>query len=109
MKITKVFTFHSAHFLPNHPTCGRVHGHSYRLEVTLEGEVRDGVVMDFADIKTLVEKAVLSKLDHTCLNDVIPYPSAENLAMWIWRHLPIQLAYVRVWETETSMVEYDGS
>jgi 6-pyruvoyltetrahydropterin/6-carboxytetrahydropterin synthase len=92
-----------------------MHGHSYRLEITLEGEVRNGVVADFHALKALVESTILSKLDHTCLNDVIAYPSAENIAVWIWdilvmkRPPEIRLDNVRVWETETSMVEYDGS
>src|SRR5262245_10716261 len=51
MKIGILDHIDCAHFLPNHPKCGSLHGHTYRVELIVEGPVRDGMVMDFADLK----------------------------------------------------------
>lgn len=118
MRITQAFTFEAAHRLPNVPEthrCHRMHGHSYRVELRLEGPVdpKSGFVVDFFD----VEKAfgpLLARLDHHCLNEVegLENPTAENIAVWIWNHtkalLP-QLAAVTVYETPQCWAEYDGS
>jgi 6-pyruvoyltetrahydropterin/6-carboxytetrahydropterin synthase len=118
MKVSKTFTFHSAHFLPNHPTCGKMHGHTYKLEVTLEGRNLFGIVADFKTIAVMVEFHVVDKLDHRLLNDILSYPTAENIAQWIWKQVQrnmsrffqdkVKLISVKLWETETSMVEYNG-
>ena len=117
MKITKAFTFEAAHYLPNVPAdhqCHRVHGHSYRVELTLEGPVdpKTGFVVDFFDVKTAFSP-LLRQLDHFCLNDVggLENPTAENIAVWIWQRvkpvLPL-LAGVVVFETASCWVEYNG-
>jgi len=110
--ITKVFTFNSAHSLPNYPGhCKNVHGHTYRLEVTIRGPVNTetGMVMDFYDLKSLVKEHIIKKLDHCYLNDVLPYiPTAENIAIWICRSLQNKvptLYKIKLWETPTSCVE----
>ena len=117
MRLTHAFTFEAAHRLPNVPEthrCYRMHGHSYRVALQLEGSVdpQSGFVADFFD----VEQAFgpwLARLDHHCLNDVdgLQNPTAENIAIWIWTHakasLP-QLASVIVYETPQCWVEYDG-
>ncbi|MDE2163215.1 MAG: 6-carboxytetrahydropterin synthase QueD [Alphaproteobacteria bacterium] len=117
MKIVQAFHFEAAHSLPNVPPghrCARLHGHSYRVELMLEGPVdaKTGFVVDFFDI----EKAfapVLARLDHYCLNDVegLENPTAENIAVWIWQKikpaLP-QLCTVIVHETKDCRAEYDG-
>lgn len=89
MLVTREFTFDSAHFLTNYyGKCERVHGHTYRLQVTLEGKVqKNGLVLDFVVLKRLVKKQVLDKLDHYLLNDVIENPSAERVTMWMWEQL----------------------
>lgn len=90
MKVTKSFTFDAAHALTNyHGACERMHGHTYRLDVTVDGPLdqKTGMVVDFLLLKTVVHEYVLSKLDHTCLNDVLQNPSAELLAVWIWEQL----------------------
>lgn len=108
MLLHKEFTFDSAHYLPNyHGKCEALHGHTYRLRVTLEGEPdQEGMVRDFAEVKTIVQEKVLSKLDHTNLNDVLKNPSAENIALWIWRQLAkdLPLYEIQVCETATSSV-----
>lgn len=118
--LTKTFHFEAAHQLPDHKgKCARLHGHSYRLEVTLRGPIREvpgqsehGMVMDFADVSHCVHNAVLERLDHYNINEVTGiYTTAENLVHWIWDRLievglPETLLYrVRLWETETSYVE----
>lgn len=86
MQITKEFTFDSAHYLTEYRgKCENMHGHTYKLQVTLEGDIqKNGLVIDFVILKRIVTKHVLDKLDHKVLNDVLSNPSAENLAVWIW-------------------------
>ena len=61
----------SAHYLPEHETCGIVHGHTYKIEIVLEGEKQDsGMVMDFYEIKKGVRE-ILKKYDHKLLNDIL--------------------------------------
>ena len=118
--ITKTFHFEAAHHLPEHQgKCARLHGHSYRLEVTLHGPIKDapgtsdhGMVMDFADLSQIVKEAVIEPLDHQDLNTVTGvYTTAENLVHWIWGQLISHglpqrlLRRVRLWETETSFAE----
>lgn len=89
MKVTKSFTFDAAHFLPNYyGKCERMHGHTYQLEVTVEGPIgENGLVIDFVILKKMVKEKVLDKLDHQIINDVMEVPSAENVAVWIWSQL----------------------
>ena len=117
MRITQAFRFEAAHRLPNVPAthrCFRMHGHSYRVELVLEGPVdaHSGFVVDFFDIEATFAP-VLAQLDHHCLNDVagLENPTAENIATWIWNQirprLPL-LRTVRLFETHDSLVEYEG-
>lgn len=89
MFVTKIFTFDAAHKLTNYyGKCERLHGHTYKLEVTLEGDVQsNGMVIDFVVLKRIVKKHVLNKLDHQYLNDVLENPSAERVVLWIWEQL----------------------
>lgn len=89
MLVTKIFTFDAAHNLTNYyGKCERLHGHTYKLEVTLEGEVQgNGMVIDFVVLKRIVKKHVLDQLDHRYLNDVVENPSAERMVTWIWERL----------------------
>lgn len=118
--ITKVFPFEAAHHLCYHKgKCARPHGHSYKLEVSVRGEIKNdpgesdhGMVMDFGDISQIVKETILSRLDHTDLNEVTGiYTTAEFLVHWIWDNLvaggfPDPMLYrMRLWETETGYVE----
>ena len=118
--ITKIFRFESAHHLPGHyGKCARPHGHSYRLEVTIRGPIKDmpgesdhGMVMDFGDLSGTVKNPVLERLDHCDLNEVTGiHTTAENLVHWIWSELTNhglsqELLYrIRLWETESGYVE----
>ena len=86
MKLVKEFHFDSAHFLPNYGgKCKNMHGHTYRVELTVEGPVdqESGMVMDFAELKGYI-KAVEVRFDHKVLNEVMmKIPTAENIAMEI--------------------------
>jgi 6-pyruvoyltetrahydropterin/6-carboxytetrahydropterin synthase len=117
MKITQAFSFEAAHRLPNVPVthrCHRLHGHSYRVELRLEGPVdsKTGFVVDFFDVGH-VFAPLLAELDHNYLNDIdgLANPTAENIAAWIWDRvrprLP-QIAAVVVYETPNCWAEYNG-
>jgi 6-pyruvoyltetrahydropterin/6-carboxytetrahydropterin synthase len=116
-EISKEFTFEAAHRLPNVPEghkCGRLHGHSFRVELNVTGpiEPESGWLMDFADLKTHF-KPLLRCLDHNYLNEIegLENPTSENIARWIWNELrPTvpQLSHVVVRETCTSGCIYRG-
>jgi queuosine biosynthesis protein QueD len=115
--IFREFTFDSAHRLPNLPPehkCTRLHGHTYRVVVTVTGPVdpKLGWVMDFGDIKD-AWRPIDAELDHHYLNEIdgLENPTSENLAAWIWdRLLPTlpQLSSIEVRETCTSGCIYTG-
>lgn len=117
MEIYKEFTFEAAHYLPNVPVshkCGRLHGHSFRVRVYVQGEVdkHSGWIIDFADIKSAFAP-LYEQLDHSYLNEVegLHNPTSENLAVWIWDRLKVSLpllSKVAVHETCTSGCEYRG-
>ncbi len=113
MFISKDFKFDAAHNLVHyHGKCEKLHGHTYRLRVVLEGTPdSEGMIIDFIELKQIVKDKVISRLDHAYINDIIPQPSAENIAVWIWREIEdsvrrdnCKLYEVHVWETETSCV-----
>lgn len=118
MRITQAFTFEAAHRLPNVSEthrCHRMHGHSYRVELRLEGPVdpNSGFVVDFFDVEQAFGP-LLARLDHHCLNEIdgLENPTAENIAVWIWNRARLtlpQLATVTVYETPLCWAEYDGS
>lgn len=122
--LTKAVQFEAAHCLPGHRgKCAQLHGHSYRLEVSLRGPLKqtpgasdDGMVMDLQDLSEIIRRAVLARLDHRYLNEVMEErTTAENLAHWIWDALlngglPAALLYrIRLWETTTGWVELTRS
>lgn len=127
--ITREFAFDMGHMLPDHEgACHRPHGHRYRGEVTVEGEIVEagaerGMVTDFGQLKGAIERQVIEVYDHrfaVCVDDprlaamqeiggdgvltVFNPPTAENLARWIGGSLQDALSHVRVvsvrlWET----------
>ncbi|HUR76655.1 MAG TPA: 6-carboxytetrahydropterin synthase QueD [Acidimicrobiales bacterium] len=109
-RVTRTFSFEAAHQLEWHSgACKNLHGHSYRLEVTVSGTVdHNGIVIDFADLSSLVQHEVIDAFDHTYLNDLLPNPTAELVAHDIWdrlRRAGAALHRIVLWETENSRVE----
>ena len=80
--VTRTFRFEAAHQLPWHEgKCRNLHGHSYRLDVTVAGPVGpNGIVLDFADLRAVVDREVVDRYDHRFLNDLMDNPTAELLA-----------------------------
>jgi 6-pyruvoyltetrahydropterin/6-carboxytetrahydropterin synthase len=117
VEIFKEFTFEAAHRLPHVPPghkCARLHGHSYRVIVHLEGPVDEGAgwLRDFADLSEAMAP-VLACLDHYYLNEIsgLENPTSELLARWIWDRLSPgleELSQVVVRETCTSGCVYRG-
>jgi len=117
MEIFKEFTIEAAHWLPNVPDghkCGRLHGHSFHMEIHVSGPLDPqlGWVMDFAEIKEAF-RAIEDRIDHRCLNEIpgLENPTSENLAKWLWRELrPLlpRLCGIVVRETCTSGCVYAG-
>lgn len=110
MKVGIVLSFDSMHSLTGHPKCGKEHGHTYRVEVTLEGPVKNGMVMDFDVLKGKV-KNVVQEFDHTNLNTLVPYSSCENLCLELHRRLreilpgPIT---IKIWEGDGKWAEHSA-
>jgi 6-pyruvoyltetrahydropterin/6-carboxytetrahydropterin synthase len=122
MHITKEFKFEAAHQLPNHEgKCRNLHGHSYRVEVCVSGEVevqpvsQQGMVLDFSYLSSIWKLRCEPVLDHQYLNDTlsVPVTTAEHISAWIYAmfandiremqpDIGVRLEYVRVWETATS-------
>ncbi len=140
IRVSKVFDFEMAHALWGYDgKCSNVHGHSYRLTVTVEGEVRqetghpkDGMVVDFSDLKAVVKSQVVDVYDHALvINEQTPQelvqmlqkhyakvyltpwqPTCENLLLEyvrrLQKHLPtgLKLCYAKLQETATSYAEW---
>jgi len=113
-------TFAAGHALRNYRgKCENVHGHNFRVQVTLEGSQLDatGLLVDFLEVKNLMS-AVIGRLDHQFLNDVPPFdsknPSAENIAQYFFEEISqgldttrgVRVGAVRLWETDTSSATY---
>lgn len=111
MQICKHFTFEAAHVLPHHPgKCARLHGHSYRLEVYVDGPLHAsgpaaGMVRDFDEVASVVRTHAVDVLDHRSLNDYVENPTSELVILWIWERLAPHLdglAKLVLWETPTA-------
>jgi 6-pyruvoyltetrahydropterin/6-carboxytetrahydropterin synthase len=111
-------TFAAAHNLRGYKgKCERLHGHNYRVEVTVTGDKLNdlGLLADFVDIKRAL-RDTMAKVDHVYLNEIPPFdsvnPSAENLAYFFWKQVQaglgdqVRVSQVRVWETDNSVATY---
>jgi 6-pyruvoyltetrahydropterin/6-carboxytetrahydropterin synthase len=117
MFLTKVFKFDSAHNLVEyHGKCEELHGHTYRLEITIEGTPgKEGMILDYGIIKSIVKEKIINRFDNRYLNDIVPQSTTENLVMWIWDELKgalegenYKLYQIKLNETETNFVVYRG-
>lgn len=108
-------TFAAAHRLPDHEgKCQRLHGHTYDLEVTVEGTPQEagpaaGMVMDFAELRQRVAELIVQTLDHQMLNDLFEFvPTTEAVAGWAFTRLRdsgLPVTRVRLAEGPHSFVE----
>ena len=118
VELTRAYTFEAAHRLPMVPPdhkCHRMHGHSFRVEVEVSGEVdaTTGWLVDFGEITAIVEPLLKTELDHRTLNDVpgLENPTSEHLCAWLWRRLAPRLSgltAITVHETCTARCTYRG-
>jgi len=111
--------FDAAHFLRGYQgKCEELHGHRFKVVARLTASKVDdiGLAYDFTILKGHLAD-ILSRFDHTCLNDVLPFdkinPSSENIASTIYGELqpkiaeaPVSLSCVEVWESPESWVTY---
>ncbi len=138
-KIAKEFQFDACHMLDGHKgKCHNLHGHTYRLIVEISDQLRPHgsskeMVMDFADIKTIINQSIISQLDHAYLYDasnsneckiadllqqmqrkVFAFPcrtTAEGMSRFIFNQLcdKLPVSKITLWETPTSYCEYQQS
>ena len=119
VELTKEFTFEAAHRLPRVPAdhkCYRMHGHGFRVEITVAGELdeRMGWLVDYADITAIVDPVIRGELDHRTLNDIegLENPTSELLCVWLWSRLDSALpglSCITVHETCTARCTYRGA
>lgn len=117
VRLRKTFSFEAAHDLPSFPEghkCRRLHGHSFRFDVVVEGKVdpAKGYLIDYGQIKQIVDPLV-RRLDHTYLNKIegLENPTSEMIAKWLWDHIKPELTLLSriiVRETCTSSCDYRG-
>lgn len=127
--VTKIFEFEACHKLPQYDgACHNLHGHSYKLEVTVSGRKQEefvkvhdskimnpkaGMIIDFKDLKSIVKEVAIDKYDHAYLNDFFENPTAEimveKIAFDIMEKLPKEVILVscKLWETSTSYAEFN--
>ncbi len=128
--VTRKCTFSASHRLYNpdfdharneevFDKCNNVHGHNYTLEVTVAGlpDAATGYVIDLKILKKIIDREIISKVDHQHLNDVEMLrgyiPTAENLAVVFWQVLDKHiesgsLHALKLFESENNFVEYNG-
>jgi 6-pyruvoyltetrahydropterin/6-carboxytetrahydropterin synthase len=100
----------SAHFLPDHPKCGKIHGHTYKVEVVIEGDSSSGMLVDFAVLKARVRET-FQPYDHRNWNDYLDFPSVENICSLLAQKLSERLEFpfrIRVWEGHGKWAELDA-
>ena len=112
MLVCREFTFDAAHHLIEYQgKCENVHGHTYRLRICIEENIKDnGLAYDFVDLKKIVNQKVIDLLDHQDLNNFFKQPSCENVAVWIWDELKkfLNIAEVWLWESPDTFIVYRG-
>lgn len=122
-ELTIICDFEAAHRLPEYPgKCCRLHGHNWKVEVTITGSELDklGMLVDFKEFKQQVNQ-VLSTLDHYYLNEIPPFdkinPTAENIAHYVYHEVAqtaliaqsprqLKVTQIKVWESPHSAAAY---
>lgn len=116
LNVCRTFTFDAAHQLPNYDgLCANLHGHQWTLEVEVSGakDNTTGMVMDFKQMKEIVNEAIIRIFDHHFINDFIANPTAENIVEWTvfvlsadFADYNLRLARIRLYETPNSFCEW---
>lgn len=118
LTITKIFEFDAAHYLPAYEgKCAKTHGHRWKIEVEVEGDIKDygpcvGMIMDFSDLKKIVDEHIIDLFDHSLLNNHFLNPTAEMMISIIVGRLitllppTVRLRRLRLWETPTAYAEW---
>jgi 6-pyruvoyltetrahydropterin/6-carboxytetrahydropterin synthase len=118
-EVSVEYSFAAGHALRGYKgKCENVHGHNYKVRVTVEGEKLNsiGLLMDFSELRAAL-KELAERFDHHFLNEVEPFketnPSAENLACYLGTELQrkikgqgLNVHTVTVWETDTTSASY---
>ena len=109
MVVSKTFEFDFSHFLPGYNgKCKNLHGHRGICMIAVEDYIntQTGMVIDFVEMKRIIDKEIMDIMDHNHLNNIIEMPTAENICLWIWNKLIKaglnNLSYVKFWETPSS-------
>ena len=114
MRIKLIRSFSAAHHLPNYDgPCHDLHGHTWKAVFVIEGPVRpDGMVCDFKVVKKLLDGLLP---DHQLLNDLLPNPTAENLAQYLFdktgtalREMGLTLKTLEIWESDNAAAIVEG-
>lgn len=121
LTVTKIAEFHYAHYLPDYDgCCSKMHGHTgiIEVEVRYSSVIDDknlstynGFIIDFSDLKEIIQQEVIDEFDHALLNDVLnETPTAENMVQYavhkLYKKLGSSLIRVRIYETSTSYAEW---
>ena len=118
LAVTKIMEFEAAHCLEGHKgKCKNLHGHSYKLEITVGSSHNDhmvnSMVIDFGDLKEMMKEMVDKYFDHCYINDWFDgLPTAEKMVLWIKDYIQSRLlprnklVSVKLWETSTSYAEW---
>lgn len=116
-RLTKEFKFEAAHTLPSLPEdhkCRQMHGHSFKIEIHVEGEVdpKIGWIYDHKEISEAMNP-LIDQLDHSYLNDIegLESPTIEIMAAWFWKKLDPQLRglkEIKIYETPTASCSFFG-
>jgi 6-pyruvoyltetrahydropterin/6-carboxytetrahydropterin synthase len=114
MTVFKKVRIEVAHCLHGHVRCGQIHGHSMTITVGISGNVNieTGMVMDFNSLKEILQKEIVDRFDHKYLNDVLPIPTAEYFAVYLYKRLQswgLNVALIRIQETDNNYIEYTGT
>ena len=113
--VTKIFRFEAAHSLPNHEGVEKtLHGHSYKLEITVAGELQTegaakGMVIDPSDLEKKIA-AYIASWDHSYLNSFVKNPTVENLVLLIKEYCEsskLNITRIKLWETNEYFAEWE--
>lgn len=112
MELTSEFKFHATHSVKIGGKPEPFHGHTFKLQITVEGTPDDeGFVVDFIKFKELVKEKVIDRLDNRNLNEIFSQPTVENIGLWVFnelkelvRNFGCKLKEVRVFETDSDWI-----